>query len=77
MIAALQCLALGLCLASAIWRLPAALKGRNAGLFWVFVLLTLAVGLSLPTIYLPVDGVLGGRNFANLLLRFALYAIFY
>ncbi len=77
MIVVLQWVALGLCLASAIWRLPAALKGRNAGLFWVFVLLALAVGLSLPTIYLPVDGVLGGRNVANLLLRFALYAIFF
>lgn len=77
MIAVLQWVALGLCLASAIWRLPAAVKGRNAGVFWVFILLALAVGLSLPAIYLPVDGVLGGRNIANLLLRFALYAIFY
>ncbi|HEY8295209.1 MAG TPA: hypothetical protein VIG41_07715 [Micrococcaceae bacterium] len=77
MIAVLQWLALGLCVVCAVWRLPAALRGRNVGLFWAFALIAIAVGLSLPIIYVPVDAVLGGRNFANLVLRFALYAIFF
>ncbi|HEV7167057.1 MAG TPA: hypothetical protein VGN49_03715, partial [Micrococcaceae bacterium] len=77
MITVLQWVALGLCVACAAWRLPAAIRGRNASLFWAFLLIAIAVGLSLPAIYLPVDGLLGGRNFANLILRFALYAIFF
>ncbi len=77
MIAVLQWVALGVCLVCAAWRLPATIKGRNVGLFWAFLLLSVAVGLSLPSIYLPVDALLGGRNFANLAVRFALYAIFY
>ena len=77
MITVMQWVALGLCVACAAWRLPAAIRGRNASLFWAFLLIAVAVGLSLPAIYLPVDGLLGGRNFANLILRFALYAIFF
>ncbi|MDJ0358091.1 hypothetical protein [Paenarthrobacter sp. PH39-S1] len=77
MIAVLQWVALTLCLMCAAWRLPAAFKGRNAGLFWAFLLLSVAVGLSLPSIYLRADALLGGRNLANLAVRFALYAIFY
>ncbi|MCU1572872.1 MAG: hypothetical protein JWO93_954 [Micrococcaceae bacterium] len=77
MIEMLQWLALAMCVFCAAWRLPAALRGRNPGLFGVFVLLVIAVGLSLPPIYLPVDAALGGRNLANLLVRFALYGIFF
>ncbi|MBG0739395.1 hypothetical protein IV500_08330 [Paeniglutamicibacter antarcticus] len=77
MIAVLQWVALGACLFCAAWRVPATLRGRNTGLFWAFVLLSVAVGLSLPEIYLVVDAGLGGRNIANLAIRFALYAIFY
>ncbi|MCY0906549.1 hypothetical protein [Arthrobacter sp. H14-L1] len=77
MIAVVQWVALGLCLFCAAWRVPATLRGRNAGLFWAFVLLAVAVGLSLPEIYLVVDSWLGGHNIANLAIRFALYAIFY
>ena len=77
MIEALQWLVLGVCVVCALWRLPAAAKGRNVGLFWVFMLLTAAVALSLPAIYLPVDAALGGRNFANLVIRFAVYGVFF
>ncbi len=77
MIAVLQWTALGLCLFCAAWRVPATLRGRNTGLFWALVLLAVAVGLSLPEIYQVVDAGLGGRNIANLAIRFALYAIFY
>lgn len=77
MIAALQWAALAVCLVCAAYRLPAASKGKNAELFWAFVLTAVAVGLSLPIIYRPVDGLLGGRNVANLVVRFALYAIFF
>lgn len=73
----LQWMALAVSLACAGWRLPAAVKGRNTSLFWMFVLLTVAVGLSIPAIYLTVDGWLGGVNVANLLIRFSLYAIFF
>jgi hypothetical protein len=34
-----------------------------------------AVGLSLPPIYLAVDGALGGWNAANLIVRLSLYAV--
>ncbi|MCZ2401873.1 hypothetical protein IV498_01415 [Paenarthrobacter sp. Z7-10] len=77
MIAALQWVALAACLICAVSRLPAAVNGKNVGLFWAFVLAAVAVGLSLRVIYLPVDAVLGGHNLANLVLRFALYAIFF
>ncbi len=77
MIVVLQWVALGLCLICAGWRIPATLRGRNTGLFWAFALVAVAVGLSLPEIYLVVDAGLGGRNIANLAIRFALYAIFY
>lgn len=77
MSSAMQWIALGVCLLCALWRLPAALKGRNASLFWMFVLLTGAVGLGIDTIYLPVDALLGGVNIANLIIRLALYAVFF
>ncbi|VDR30884.1 Uncharacterised protein [Arthrobacter agilis] len=50
--------------------------GRDRTIFAALVLLTVAVALSLGPIYEGVDGVLGGVNLANLLLRLALYAVF-
>ncbi|MGO4385799.1 hypothetical protein [Specibacter sp. RAF43] len=77
MTAILQWTTLAVCFACMGWRLPATLKGRNVSLFWCFALVTVCVGLSIPEIYLPVDGLLGGRNIANLMLRLGLFALFF
>lgn len=57
-------------------RLPAALGGRQRSVFAAFALVSIAVALSINGIYLAVDSVLGGRNYANLLLRGVLLAVF-
>ncbi|UWX97252.1 hypothetical protein N2K95_00630 [Arthrobacter zhaoxinii] len=59
----------------ALLRLPLALKGRNPMLFWALALTAIGVGLSIPAIYLPVDALLGGVNYANLILRYAVYGV--
>lgn len=56
-------------------RLPLAIKGRNPALFWALVAITVGVALSMPAIYFPVDALLGGSNLANLILRYATYAV--
>ncbi|WP_449373446.1 hypothetical protein [Arthrobacter psychrolactophilus] len=33
--------------------------------------------MSIPAIYLPVDGFLGGNNFANVILRLTLFSVFF
>lgn len=73
---AVQWTALVLCGVGAAIRVPGLRKGQGRTVFAALVLLTAAVGLSLPPIYHAVDGVLGGVNVANLLLRFILYAVF-
>ncbi len=73
----LQWAALAACLFCTVWRLPAMVQGRNRGLFWIFAMTTLAVGLSIGSIYMPVDAVLGGINMANVLLRISLFAAFF
>lgn len=71
----IQWLALALCVIFAAMRLPDAMRGKGRSVFAVLVLLSVAVALSLSPIYLFVDGVLGGANIANLIIRFSLYAI--
>ena len=71
----IQWLALALCVIFAATRLPDAMRGKGRSIFAVLVLLCVAVSLSLSPIYLFVDGLLGGANLANLLIRFSLYAI--
>lgn len=73
---AIQLAALGLSSLFALLRLPGALQGRNRGMFACMVLIALAMALSLPGFYDPVDALLGGRNLANLALRLALDAVF-
>ncbi|WP_207344056.1 hypothetical protein [Arthrobacter sp. E3] len=77
MIAALQWTALGTCLACTIWRVPSMVKGRNRGLFWVCLLASACVALSIPSLYLPFDALLGEANLANVILRFSSFAVFY
>ena len=71
----IQWTVLGLCVVCALLRVPDAARGRGRGVFVALVLLVVAVGLSLPQIYLPVDGFLGGINIANLVIRLSLFAI--
>lgn len=71
----IQWIVLGLCTAFALLRLPDAIRGRGRAVFAALALLVVAVGLSLPQIYLPVDRLLGGVNMANLIIRLALYAV--
>lgn len=73
---AIQWVALVLCATGAAIRLPGVWKGQGRTIFTALVLLTVAVGLSITRIYEPVDGILGGVNVANLMLRLALYAVF-
>ncbi len=69
----LQWTALAACLVCTAWRLPAMLRGRNRSLFWIFAMASLAVGLSIHSIYMPVDTLLGGINVANVILRLSLF----
>ena len=70
----------GALVASAVFaliRLPLAVKGRNPMLFWALVLTAVGVAISIPSIYLPFDALLGGTNYANLILRFAVYGVMF
>ncbi|AJT42388.1 hypothetical protein [Psychromicrobium lacuslunae] len=49
---------------------------RNLALFFFFVLIAVAMALSIPMFYTPIDQFLGGQNVANLILRFCLYGAF-
>ncbi|WP_125609585.1 hypothetical protein [Specibacter cremeus] len=73
----LQWTALAVCFGALVWRLPSAIKGRNVSMFWCMALLTVAVGLSIPDIYVPADKLLGGVNIANLLLRLVLLVLLF
>jgi hypothetical protein len=71
----IQWAALALCVLGAVLRVPGVRRGRGRMIFAALVLLSVAVGLSLPPIYLAVDGALGGQNLANLIVRLSLYAV--
>lgn len=72
----IQWVALGLCTVGAAVRLPGAHRGRGRPVFFALLLLAVSVALAITPIYDAVDGLLGGVNLANLLLRMALYAVF-
>ncbi|WP_104181095.1 hypothetical protein [Arthrobacter sp. B0490] len=72
----IQWIALVLCATGTAVRIPGARKGHGRTVFVALVLLTVAVGLSIPPIYEAADGLLGSVNIANLLLRLALYTVF-
>lgn len=73
----LQWAALTVCLACTAWRVGPMLQRRNRSLFWIFAMTSVAVGLSIHAIYMPVDALLGGINIANVLLRVSLFAVFF
>lgn len=72
----IQWIVLASCVVFALLRLPDVFRGRGRSVFAAMALLVVAVGLSLPQIYLPVDTFLGGVNIANLIIRLSLFAIF-
>ncbi len=77
MIEILQWSTLAVCCAAAVARIPSAVRGENRSLFYIFVLATLAILLSIDGPYVAIDGLLGGSNVANLVLRFVLFAVIF
>ncbi|WP_269937141.1 hypothetical protein [Arthrobacter sp. HY1533] len=73
----LQWVALAVCLGCTAWRIPALAQRRNRGMFWTFAFISICVALSIHAIYMPLDGLLGGRNLTNVFLRLSLFAVFY
>ena len=65
------------CFSITLARVPGAIRGHNRSLCLIFALITLAVLLSIDAPYLAIDGLLGGFNVTNLILRFVLYAAFF
>ncbi|MGP4033004.1 hypothetical protein [Pseudarthrobacter sp. 1C304] len=73
MIAILQWTTLTVCAVLAAFRLPGAFRGENRSLFFIYVLLVAGLLLSINGPYVAIDGVLGGVNLANLVLRFVVF----
>lgn len=74
MIEILQWLTLFVCGVVAIARVPSALRGQNRSLFYIFVLATIAILLSIREPYTAIDSWLDSQNYTNLILRFVIYA---
>lgn len=64
------------CLALTVIRIPSAVRGENRVMLVLFALISLDILLSIEGPYLFIDGLLGGFNVCNLLLRFVLYGTF-
>ena len=77
MIEILQWSTLAVCCAAAVARIPSAIRGENRSLFYIFVLATLAILLSIDGPYLAIDRVLGGSNITNLILRFIIFGVIF
>jgi hypothetical protein len=77
MIEILQWATLSVCGVAALARIPTAVRGENRSLFYIFVLASLAVLLSIDGPYVAIDSVLGGTNIANLILRFVIFAVIF
>lgn len=67
---------LGVVFVGLLIRLKPTIHGMNRGIFAALALMLLGIALSIESIYLVVDGVLGGQNYANLVIRFLLFTIF-
>ena len=77
MTAALPWITLAVCVAVTLARIPSALRGQNRSVFYIFLLISLSIFISIEAPYLVIDGWLGGINVCNLVLRFLLYATFF
>ncbi|MFF1384473.1 hypothetical protein ACFVWT_13005 [Arthrobacter sp. NPDC058288] len=75
MIEILQWSTLAICCAAAAARIPSAVRGENRSIFYIFLLATLAILLSIDGPYMAIDRLLGGTNVANLVLRFVIYIV--
>ena len=73
MITALLVCVLAVCAIVTVLRIPAALRGENRSLLGIFLLITVAMVLSIQASYNAIDHLLGSQNYANLLLRFIIY----
>jgi len=77
MIEILQWSTLSVCGFAALARIPSAVRGENRSLFYIFILATLAILLSIDGPYVAIDSVLGGVNITNLILRFVIFAVIF
>lgn len=77
MIETLQWATLSVCGVAALARIPSAVRGENRSLFYIFVLATLAILLSIDGPYVAIDSMLGGTNVTNLILRFVIFAVIF
>lgn len=70
----LQWSTFAVCVIAALARIPSARRGENRPVFYVLLLLIAAILLSIDGPYEAIDGVLGGFNVANVVLRFVVFA---
>lgn len=77
MIETLQWATLSVCGVAALARIPSAVRGENRSLFYIFILATLAILLSIDGPYVAIDSVLGSTNVTNLILRFVVFAVIF
>ncbi len=70
----LQWSTFAVCTFVALARIPSARRGENRPVFYVLVLLMVAILLSIDGPYEAIDGFLGGFNLANVVLRFVGFA---
>jgi hypothetical protein len=62
------------CCAALLLRVPDAVRGRNRTVFGILFLGTLCSVLAVSELYKVIDGVLGGRQLASLILRYLVFA---
>ncbi len=67
---------LGVVFVGLLIRLKPTIEGRSNSIFIALALMLLGVALSIESIYLVVDGALGGQNHANLVIRFVVFTVF-
>ncbi|WP_445155195.1 hypothetical protein ACTWLI_02860 [Arthrobacter sp. Hor0625] len=73
-VTALQWGTLAICALVALARIPSARRGENRPVFYILLLLIVAILLSIEEPYQAIDRFLGGVNLANVVLRFVVFA---
>lgn len=72
--ATLEWVTLTVCCVALLLRVPDAVKGRNRTVFGILALATLCSLLAVSELYVVIDGALGGRHVASLILRYLVFA---
>lgn len=72
--ATLEWATLLVCCVALLLRVPDAVKGRNRTVFGILALATLCSLLAVSDLYVVIDGALGGRHVASLILRYLVFA---